>query len=311
MLSLADVFPWRAADHHPVAVYLARLLPGGSRSTMREALGVIAKELGGDIERLPWAALRYQHTQALRARLAARFAPASTNKMLAALRGVLKEAMRLGLMGVEDYARAVDLASVRGHRLPAGRALSEGEIASLFSACDSSTPLGCRDAALLAVLYGGGLRRAEAVGLDLRDYDELNGALRVRGKGNRERIAFYATGGAAEALHAWLDVRGREPGALLLPVRKGGHIEHRRLSPHAVLLIVARLAARAGVGDLSPHSLRRTFVSNLLDANVDITTVAAMAGHAQVTTTARYDRRGERAKQRAAGLLHVPFSRSR
>lgn len=301
--------PTVAADQHPVAVYLAKLSPGPSRTTMREALKVIATDLGGEVETIPWAALRYQHTQAIRTRLAARYAPASANKILAALRGVLREAMRLGQMSSEDYTRAIDLPAVRGSRLPAGRALNSGEIRALFSACDPKTTTGCRDAALLAVLYAGGLRRAEAVGLDVGDYDENTGALKVRGKGNKERTALYATNGSAEALAAWLDVRGREPGPLFFAVNKGGRIERRRLTPHAVLLIVRRVAERAGVKTVSPHSLRRSFVSDLLDANVDITTVAAMVGHSQVTTTARYDRRGERAKKRAAELLHIPFAK--
>lgn len=307
LIPVAPSMPTIGADQHPVVVYLAKLSPGPSRTTMREALKVIATDLGGEVETIPWAALRYQHTQAIRTRLAARYAPASANKILAALRGVLREAMRLGQMSSEDYTRAIDLPAVRGSRLPAGRALSSGEIRALFNECDPKTTAGCRDAALLAVLYGGGLRRAEAIGLDVGDYDESTGALRVRGKGNKERTALYATNGSAEALAAWLDVRGREPGPLFFAVNKAGRIERRRLTPHAVLLIVRRVAERAGVKTLSPHSLRRSFVSDLLDANVDITTVAAMAGHSQVTTTARYDRRGERAKKRAAELLHIPF----
>src|SRR5439155_15162632 len=199
-------------DRHPAAVYLASLAPG-SRRTMRQALDMIAGLLTGgraDAETLDWAALRYPHTQAVRAALAERYQPATANKMLAALRGVLREAWRLGYVSAEEYHRAVDLATVRGSTLPRGRALTAGELRALFAAVaeDARPATRTRDAALLAGLYGAGVRRAEAVALDVADYDPETGALTIRrGKGNKARM-MYATNGAREALAAWLRVRG-------------------------------------------------------------------------------------------------------
>lgn len=298
------------ADRHPAAVYLARLAPG-SRRTMRGALDAIAHILSSDTrdaETLDWPRLRYQHTQAVRAALAERYAPATVNKCLAALRGVLKEAWRLGLMSGEDYQRAADLPNIRAQVLPRGRALAAGELRSIFAACEAGdTPAGARDAALLAVLYGAGLRRSELVTLDLDHYDPETGALTVRaGKGRKDRTS-YATNGSRSALEAWLALRGGEPGPLFWPVGKAGRPIPRRMTGQAVLHILRKRAGEAGVRSFSPRDLRRSFISDLLDAGVDIATVQHLAGHANVTTTARYDRRGEEAKRKAAELLHVPY----
>src|ERR1035437_992290 len=180
--SAAVAFATLPADRHPALVYLARL-GSGSRRTMRGSLDTIAAIASGgkaNAEGFPWTALRYQHTAAIRAALADRYLPATTNKMLAALRGVLHEAFRLGLMDAETFQRSSDLPSIKAQTLPRGRALASGEIAALMRACaDDAGPAGRRDAALVAVLYGAGLRRSEAVGLDLADHNSETGELVV------------------------------------------------------------------------------------------------------------------------------------
>ena len=297
-------------DQNPAAVYLARLAPG-SRRTMRGALDTIAGLLSGgqaDAEGLPWHQLRYRHTTAVRAALVEKYAPATANKHLAALRGVLKEAWRLGQMASDDFHRAVDLPGVKGSTLPKGRALSSGEIRALFEACADGKPGGARDAAMVATLYGAGLRRSESVSLDLADYEPSTGALAVRaGKGRKARYAYLPAGGRA-AMDAWIEVRGDEPGPLLCPVRKDGVVFVRRMSAQAVLYALRKRQEMApGVASFSPHDLRRTFIGDLLDAGADLAAAQRLAGHAQVGTTARYDRRPEEMKRRAAELLHVPF----
>jgi len=184
------------ADRHPAAVYLARLAPG-SRRTMRAALDLVAAMLTSgraDAQTLDWSAVRYQHAQAVRSGLAERYKPTTANKALSALRGVLREAWRLGLVTSEDYRRAADLEAVKGESLPPGRALTAGELKALLGACSADeTAAGARDAALLALLYGAGLRRSEAVALDVSDFTVTSGMLVVRhGKGNRDRVV-YAT----------------------------------------------------------------------------------------------------------------------
>jgi len=117
---------------------------------------------------------------------------------------------------------------------------------------------------------------------------------------------------AAQAMMDWLQIRGDWDGPLFLPYygrfgKKARELLHRRMTNQAIYDILAKRGRQAGLAKFSPHDMRRTFVSDLLDAGVDISTVAKMAGHASVTTTARYDKRPEETKRKAAELLHISY----
>ena len=130
--------------------------------------------------------------------------------------------------------------------MPRGRALTPGELRALFAvvAEDPRPATRARDAALLAVLYGGGLRRAEVITVNVGDYNSDTGALTIRhGKGRRERI-MYATNGAGEALAAWLTLRGRE-GTAVLPGEQGGS-HHAAPDDNAGRLRPAEPSCQAG-----------------------------------------------------------------
>ncbi len=296
---------------HPAVVYLASLSEG-SRRTVYQALNTIADLLsGGQLNafQLNWAALRYQHTAAVRAQLVARYKPTTTNKMLSVLRQVLHHAWKLGQMSADDYQRARAIENVKGESLPAGRSLGAGELSALIGACEmDSTAAGARDAAIIAVMYATGVRRASVVHLDLTDYDEETGALRVRrAKRRKEYLVYLSQDGAQRALADWLIVRGDVPGPLFWPVTKGGEMANRPLSAQAVYNLLVKRARQAGIDHFSPHDLRRTLAGDLLDAGADIVTVKRILGHASVETTARYDRRPEDVKRKAANLIHVPY----
>jgi site-specific recombinase XerD len=297
--------PTPALDRHPAAVYLAQLSPR-SRPVQRIALDRIAEILTEgrhDVISMPWHELRYQHTAVVRAKLADRYAPATANRMLAALRGTLREAWRLGLMDVEACERACDVKPVKGQREPAGRALRGDELRLLFDVCTGPYAADRRDAALLACLYSGGFRRAEAVALDVADYDQAEGSVLIRsGKNNKDRRVYLADF-AAERLAAYLDACALEDGPIFRRVVKGGRLTGERLTDAAVRYIIRRRCDQAAVRAANPHDFRRSMVSSLLDAGVDLATVQQIAGHSNPTTTARYDRRGNEAKRRAAQRL--------
>ena len=240
----------------PVEAYLGRLGPS-SRRTQRNALDQIARLASegrlsaGD---LAWHSLTEGETQAVRERLASQYVPPTANRMISALRGVLREAWRLGLMNAEAYHTASAVANVPWYQSPRGRVLRSGEIRRLFAACGADpSPAGVRDAALLTVLYSAGLRRSEAAALDLTDYDSTRRELTVRGSRHERERVLYAVGAAANTLERWVVTRGETPGPLFLPVDKGGKIVLRgeRMREQSIYRAVLKRAEQA---DVEPFS---------------------------------------------------------
>ena len=132
---------------------------------------------------------------------------------------------------------------------------------ALVEACARDrTPAGARDAAMLACLYVGGLRRAELAALKVEHYAANSPTLTVKsGKGDKDRVVPLEPS-AAVAVDAWLRVRGARPGRLFLPVNKGGRIRGEDITAGAVYNALARRAAEAKIAHASPHDLRRSFV---------------------------------------------------
>lgn len=295
---------------HPAAVYLGSLSFESER-TMRSSLNAIAGLLTDgecDCFTLDWSKLRYRHTAAVRTALKLRLAPTTVNKMLVALRRVLLEAYRLDLMEMIDYTKAIDLPNVKASGELRGRALTEEEIDSLIESCLSKrTALDLRDAALIAILRIGGIRRQELTHLKLADLDLGSGELIIRkGKGGKRRIV-YLTAEALELVEDWLAVRGSEPGALICPVNKGGRVELRHFASDGdgIYKLVRERAIKALVKRFSPHDFRRTFCSDLFDTDTDLFTVQELAGHVSSSTTAKYDRRDEERKRKAVQGLKL------
>jgi len=306
-----EVLP-AAPDRNPALVYLAGLAESGRR-TMAAKLKGVAMLIGHEsIVTVPWPLLRHQHLVAIKTRLVeSGYAPATVNTILYGVKGVCRAAFNLGEMTSDDLQRVQAVRPVRGERLPAGRRLTKGELAALMDACGrDETAAGVRDAAVLALLYACGLRRSEVAALTIDSHDPESGELRVIGKGDKERL-LYVDNGAADALADWRMIRGGEPGPLFFPINKGGRlIADRGISDQAVYTILKKRAREAGVRDIKTHDARRSFLSDLLELNVDALTCAKLAGHASLDTLRQsYDLRGEESKRQAVALLHVPYRR--
>ncbi|MDY6054913.1 MAG: site-specific tyrosine recombinase XerD [Micrococcus sp.] len=235
--------------------------------------------------------------------------PRSSARVLSAVRGMHRFWALEGMTG-EDPAR--DVRPPRpGSRLP--KALPVETVASLLESTPTNTPAGLRDRALLEFLYGTGARVSEAVGLDVDDVvgvvgerggadawgrpgtesgQETTPVVRLFGKGSKERIVPVGSY-AARALEAYL-VRGRavlaeaaarRTPALFLNLRGG------RLSRQSAWAILQRAAERAGVTEeVSPHTLRHSFATHLMQGGADVRVVQELLGHASVTTTQVYTR---------------------
>lgn len=301
-------------DVSPVDAYLNQL-NSSSRRAMTSAVDSVADILSNgrvNARELRWHELEPQHVSALRGRLLRLYSPATSNRYLSALRGVMKEAWRQGWIDRDSMERAIDVAPVRGAREPRGRIVSRAELGKLFDVCrsDENAAAGWRDLALLALLYGTGIRRAEAANASLDALDLDDGSLKLIGKGDKERRV-YLPSGVVDALRRWLDYRGDGEGRLFAKVWQNGRVELSGISADLVYQILRKRHLGAGLKPFTPHDLRRSCISEMLDKGVDIATVAKQVGHSSIQTTARYDRRDEDAQRRAMNEFVVPTALGR
>ena len=295
---------------HPVAVYLSRLSSEDSRVSMKSSLKKIAKLVDRRATQwtLPWHQLRFQHTQALRSALVSSYGERTVNRMLSALRGVLKAAWQLRQIETEDYQRALDFKSMNTADLPpAGRSVSIDEVRTILrTAAEQEAPRSWRDQALFIVMFAGGLRRQEVAALDTMHYDPATGAITVqRGKRRKFRETYLAVGYRPWILPWFRFQKDRGCDSLFVRWDRDKGPTTRRLGRAGVDHVLGELVMLARVADLTPHDLRRTFATDLLENGADILMVQKLMGHSDVKTTAIYDRRGEKGKREAVEKLPV------
>jgi integrase/recombinase XerD len=212
-------------------------------------------------------------------------AASSAARTLVAVRGFHRFAQREGIT-VADPGREVKPPAA-AKRLPKALTLDEVEAILTVTGGAAAEPLGLRDRALLEFLYGTGARISEAVGLDVDDLDLETGTVLLHGKGGKQRLVPVGRH-ARTALEAYL-VRAR-PGMLstgqaaVFVNARGG-----RLSRQSAWTILRSAADRAGVtAEVSPHTMRHSFATHLLDGGADVRVVQELLGHASVTTTQVY-----------------------
>ncbi|NMP32346.1 tyrosine-type recombinase/integrase [Thalassotalea sp. M1531] len=289
-------------------VYLLSLQSAQSRVTMDSLLNVVSWQLQKkkSHKSVDWSKLHYQQILMVISHLSEQGkSPATINVYLSALKGVAKEAWRLKQISVEDYQHIKEIKRIKGSRSSKGRALDLDELNKLIDYCMMQDGvIAMRDAAVVALVYGAGLRRHEAAGLLLSDLDLTEATLRVLGKGNKERVnALHPR--ILEILDVWLSERGFEPGPLFLRARKGNRLVNEPISGQTIYDIIIRRYKDAGLKRLTPHDLRRTFATKLLENGEDVFVVQDLMGHSSVETTKNYDRRSDKAKNKAARAL--PF----
>lgn len=279
---------------NPASVWLDGLAPTGRRS-MRSLLNLSATILryNATADSYDWSALRYVHVATIRTTLPEQgYAVATVNMVLAALKGVAQTAFNLGQMDADALARIRAVKGVRGDSEAAGRALSKEEVRLLLEATKAHphNSRQKRDRAILLTLCGTGLRAGELVALETRDYDVATRTLTVRqGKGRKKRVVVVAPP-VGKALAAWMKVNIDHDG-LFCRIHRSGSIMGQPLTTAGLTGILRQLQEIAQIHPFTPHDLRRTFITRLLEQGADLNIVRQLAGHSDISTTALYDRR--------------------
>lgn len=219
---------------------------------------------------------------------------ASVARKLATLRSLYRYLVRVE--AVESSPVSVIRTPRQDKRLP--KFLDVQQITALLEAPDGSTILGRRDRAILETIYSSGLRISELVGLNLEDLDEFSEALRIRGKGKKERLVPIGSA-ALEAIHSYLEMRGSTgvppatgQGASPRNARRGPLFvgkTGRRIDPRSVRRKLDKYLLMAGIPQhVSPHALRHSFATHMLSAGADLRSVQEMLGHESLSTTQIY-----------------------
>ena len=282
---------------NPAQAYVLTLGAGQSRNKVVRVLNAIAKEFGhASLNECPWEKMNYDAVLAFRVRQMEKgLSPSTVNLQICTLRMVAKQAWLKGMMTIETYSAIRAVKSVRGSRVSRGRALNTRETGKLIAQSElKGTAIGVRDAAIIALAVGCGMRRAEIATLKLQNINHQTRVITILGKGNKERKVAPSDDVWCR-LEDWLKVRGEEGCEnVFVAIKKGDNIQpYWAITASAIYQLLKSRAGDSQVSAFTPHDLRRTFATRLLESGADINTVRQAMGHASVITTQRYDKRAE------------------
>ena len=289
----------------PYSLYLSRLSPSGRRA-VRSQLESIAKLLG-------WSAVEREHNfnqidyaQALHliALMQQRgWSARYINRGMTAIKCIIKTAVLSDEASEKQSLQLQAIPRLRHGEHP-GKPLDHKQVEQLFASLTSDTSLiGCRDHLIFALFLGLGLRLSEVLAIRVENIDFYASSITVQqGKGNKSRTC-YLPKWVKQCIKQWLKHLSDDACWLVCKVYKSGSVNSgQSLTSAGLYKIVKTRLAQCGI-DASPHDLRRTYITRLLDQGVDINTVRQMAGHADISTTAIYDKRDHKTMKRAANAL--------
>ncbi|PCI51882.1 MAG: integrase [Gammaproteobacteria bacterium] len=285
---------------NPAELYIKSLQSENSKILMKSRLNIITKKINNktNYRNIDWSILNYEMVLNILETLKnEKKAPATINSYLAAIKGVSKKAWKIKIISTDTYLWIDDVKEITGNRIKKGRTLEISEIQKLIKICqnDNNNKLGKRDAAIIAISYGAGLRRDETANLKINDYDRNKGTIKIKGKGNKERKNKINIK-VQKIINDWLDSPNYQ---------NNNYFLFNKITGGNIYTMIDKRYKQANIEKITPHDLRRTYATKLLEKGEDLFIVQELMGHARIDTTKIYDRRSDTIKDKAAESL--PF----
>lgn len=225
------------------------------------------------------------------------------NLTLSALKNIAYECWQMKFIDIECYTRIQKIKKLKGTRAAAGRVLTPSEIEKVKKYFKKNNDVrNIRNYALFALACGAGLRRREIMLLNISDIKGKT--VLVHGKGNKSRT-IHLSKFVSSAIKKWLEVIKRRNGALFSAICKNEKISNTRISSMGIASITNQIINNVKIEHFTPHDLRRTFATTLLEVGADKIAVQKLMGHSSLNTTIIYDRRGKHTQKTAIEML--PF----